>query len=211
MGFLHRNCGSAAFVPRVIALAAAFTALAGLGIQLGLLIQTMAHPGAALWRFLGYFTIIANLLAAIVANAMAFRPQSALASPRARLAALVAIVIVGIVYSVALRRLWNPQGWQAVADHLLHDMSPPLFALLWLVAKHGTLGWRDAPWALALPAAYCSYALARGAMEGWYAYWFLDAGALAPVQLLVNILVLLCGFAAVAVLAIAVDRRLGRG
>jgi hypothetical protein len=197
---------------RSVALVTATVAWAALALQLGLIIARMTGEGAtvlqAIWRFFGFFTILTNLAVAITATAMALQPESSWAHARVRLAMATAIIIVGIVYSLALRALWSPAGWQAVADHALHDATPPLFLISWLMSGHGLLTWRDVMWALAGPLAYCVYALVRGAADGWYAYWFLDAGTLSVSQLAINILVLLAAFLAVSLVLIFIDKRL---
>ena len=179
----------------------------GLVLQLVLIVDNL---GAALgvWRFVGYFTILANIGSASVATAIAFRGQGGLASAGARLMALTSIVTVGIVYSLLLRSVWSPQGWQKVADATLHDVTPILFVLLWAMMPHGELKWRDLKWALVLPALYLAYALARGAIDGWYAYWFLDPSRQSLGELGLSIVGVLAVFAVVAALGIAVDRRL---
>ena len=120
-----------------------------------------------------------------------------------------AIVVVGLVYSIALRAIWHPTGWQAVADHALHDATPPLFFVAWLASEHGALRWRDLWIALAAPSAYCIYALTRGAFDGWYAYWFLDPRSLSAMAMVSNIALLLAVFLAVAAIFNALDRWLG--
>jgi hypothetical protein len=201
-------------VAQVIAALTALVALAAVGLQFGLTHDLMkaqgASFGAAAWRFFGYFTIISNCIVVIVAGAMASRPSSILAGPRARLAAATAIGLVGITYSIALRGVWTPTGWQAVADHALHDATPPLFLLAWFLSHHGALRWRDCVWALPIPGAYCIYALARGALDGWYAYWFLNPAALGTVRLIANAALLLVGFLLFALVLIAIDRWIAR-
>jgi len=196
------------------AILAALVAWASLALQFGLLVShpDMAEAGivAVFWRFLGYFTILTNTAVAVVATAMAVRPHTALASPRARLATAVAIALVGLVYSLALRAVWNPTGWQAVADHALHDVTPPVFLLAWALSSHGELAWQDALHAILPPFAYCLYAFVRGAADGWYAYWFLNPEALGPAGLAVSIAVLLSAFLLVALSLIALDRWLAR-
>jgi hypothetical protein len=73
---------------------------------------------------------------------------------------------------------------------------------------HGELKWRDVKWALAGPALYLAYALARGAVDGWYAYWFLDPSSQGLDELGLSIIGVLAVFAVVAASAIAADRRL---
>jgi hypothetical protein len=192
------------------ALLAALAAWSMLGLQLALTLQNMAAAGlaAGLWRYLGFFTILTNLGVAVVASAMVVKPS--LAGPRVRLATAASILFVAVVYSLALRNVWHPTGWQAVADHGLHDATPLLFLVAWLLADHGALKWRDALWAMAPPLAYCLYAFARGAADGWYAYWFLDPHALSPLKLAGCIAVLSAAVLIIAFALTAVDRRLGR-
>jgi hypothetical protein len=199
---------------RSLAFITAISAWSALGLQLVLLVGRMTADGAsvveAVWRFFGFFTIIMNLMAAVVASAMALSPGTALAGPRSRLVTAAAIVFGGLVYSVLLRAIWQPTGWQAVADHALHDATPVLFFLTWLAWDHGGLRWRDALWAAVPPLAYCGYAFARGAADGWYAYWFLNPEALNLKQLSASIVVLTAAFLIIAVTLIAIDRLLVR-
>jgi hypothetical protein len=186
---------------------------AALALQLALIIFKLTSEGAsvafAVWRFLGFFTILTNLAVAVVASAMAWWPNSTLAGPRARLMTATAIVLVGVIYSVALRSVWHPQGWQAVADHALHDATPPLFALCWIMSDHGLLRWRDALWAMVPPILYCLYAFVRGSLDGWYAYWFLNS-ALPIGQLSLNIATKSVGFFVVALIFVEFDRMMSR-
>lgn len=194
---------------RIIAAIAALSGWAGLVLQLWLLVQAMGLPDGA-WRFVGFFTILTNILAAVVATAVAVGRRTGLGGARARLMAATSILMVGLVYSVALRALWSPTGLQKVADVLLHDATPLVWVALWLFAPHPRLAWREIGWALVLPIFYVVYAMARGTIDGWYAYWFLNPAAQSPVDLLVSILVLLCAFVLMAAALVWVDRRLAK-
>lgn len=162
------------------------------------------------WRFLGFFTVLSNIGVASIATAIAIGRDNELAGPRARLMGLTAIVTVGLVYSLLLRSTWSPQGSQKLADAALHDMTPLLFALLWALMPHGELKWSDLKWALTPPALYLIYAMGRGAIDGWYPYYFLNPTLQTVPQLLVSILGTLAVFAIVAGSAITVDMRMGR-
>ena len=192
------------------AILTAIIAWSALVLQMILIIQKMTGDGAsvaqAIWRFLGFFTILANCAVAVVATAMAARPLSILAKPNVRLATATTIFIVGLVYSVALRSIWQPTGWQAVADHALHDATPVLFLLTWLFAAHGQLQWRSAVWAVVPGFVYFVYALIRGAADGWYAYWFLDPASLPPAQMATNVAILLLIFFGVALALVGLDK-----
>lgn len=191
------------------------TALVGwvaLALQLGIIVVKMAEIGqgwgAALWRFLGFFTVLTNLFVAVVATAIALCPAGRLAHPRPRLMAVVSIVLVGIIYALLLRNVWHPTGWQAVADHMLHEAVPLLFLATWVLAGHGQVKFADALWAMAPPVLYLAYALARGEADGWYAYWFLDPAKLGDVRMAQNAVVLAVVFFLTALIFVAADRAL---
>ncbi len=190
---------------RGIAAVAAFVGWAALALQLALIVGNLG-PALGVWRFVGFFTILTNIGAAAVATAIALGSQGPLAGPGARLMAATSIALVGIVYSVALRALWHPTGLQKVADIALHDATPLLFLAVWALAPHPGLKRREIGWALLPPAAYFAYALARGAIDGWYAYWFLNPAEQSAGQMLANVALLLCAVAVVAAVLVAVDR-----
>ncbi|RHW17698.1 hypothetical protein D1610_09675 [Sphingomonas gilva] len=177
---------------QILAVLVAAAGWSALALQLWLSLAGMTangfSPGGALWRILGYFTILTNILVAIVATRAAIRPDArgGVNDPRFELAVAAAILIVGIVYGVLLAHLVNLAGAHLLADMLLHRVQPVLFLLLWWMRRTGRLAWRDALWAPALPAAYAVYALARGRAEGWYAYWFFDADKLGAAELARN-------------------------
>ena len=184
-------------IERTLAALAAVIGWAGLILQFWLIVKAMGL-GDGLWRFLAFFTILANIGSAAVATAVASGSTSALAKPKAKYVAATSIALVGLVYSLWLRNSWNPEGLQKLADHALHDAVPVLFIGAWLAGLHEQLKWRDILWALVPPALYLVYALARGAVDRFYAYWFLNPATQSPGQMVSSILVLL---AAVAVIA----------
>jgi hypothetical protein len=166
--------------------------------------------GLGAWRFVGFFTILTNIGVALIATEIALGLDNRPTDARGRLMGLTSIATVGITYSLLLRATWHPQGWQKVADVMLHDATPILFLGLWLLMPHGKLGWRDLKWALAPPLLYLIYAMGRGAIDGWYAYWFLNPATQSLGQLTLSVTGMLAIIAVVAAVAIAVDKRLGR-
>jgi hypothetical protein len=184
-------------IERTLAALAAIVGWAGLALQLWLIVRTMGL-GDGIWRFLAFFTLLANLGTAVVATAIAIGSKSALARPKARYVAATSIALVGLVYSLWLRTTWNPQGLQKLADHALHDAVPVLFLGAWLAGLHEQLKWRDIGWALVPPALYAVYALARGAADGFYAYWFLNPAAQSPGEMIVSMALLLAVVAIIA-------------
>ncbi len=103
---------------RTIAAVTALIGWAALALQLALIIDNLG-PALGLWRFAGFFTILTNVGVAVVASAIALDNRGALCGPRARLMAATSVAIVGIVYSFALRALWNPTGLQKLGSGLI--------------------------------------------------------------------------------------------
>ncbi len=187
----------------------AAVAWSGLVLQYLLLIGQVGI-GLGSWRFIGFFTILSNAGIATIATAIALGREGRLTGARARLSGLTAIVTVGFVYSLLLRSLWNPTGLQKLADAILHDVTPILFALLWALMPHGELRWSDLKWALAPPALYLAYSLTRGAVDGWYPYYFLNPALQSTAELALGIVGTLLIFATIAGSAVAIDMRLRR-
>ncbi|MEO7654726.1 MAG: Pr6Pr family membrane protein [Sphingomicrobium sp.] len=146
---------------------------ASLGLQLWLIIDTLG-PASGTWRFVGFFTILTNIMVATMATGIAVGRGGWLALPVPRMAVTAAILLVGITYWILLAGLWDPKGAQLVADIGLHSVQPLLAAAWWWAMRDGSLAWRDVPKAAIWPALYVAYALARGHLDGWYAYWFLN-------------------------------------
>ena len=194
---------------RTVAAIAALVGWAVLALQ-WVLITDKLGVGLGTWRFVGFFTILSNIAIAAIASAIALGRDNALTGPRARLMGLTGIVTVGFVYSVLLRARWNPQGWDKVTDAGLHDVTPVLFAILWAMMPHGQLRWRDLGWALAGPALYLGYALARGSVDRWYPYFFLDPTTQDAASLLISIAGVIMAFGVIGASGIAIDQRLAR-
>ncbi|MFN7165085.1 MAG: Pr6Pr family membrane protein [Hyphomonas sp.] len=172
----------------------ALAAWAGLGIQLWILLGGGAFetPALAVWRFLAFFTILTNLIVAVVSTLSVLAPQSAAGrfvdGANARAAVLLYIGTVGIIYHLILAGLWDPQGWQRIADQLLHTATPVLVALGWLVFdKKDGLRFRALPLFLIYPVGYTLYALARGAGDGFYPYPFIDVSGIGYPKAFLNI------------------------
>jgi hypothetical protein len=201
-------------IARIVAVIGALVGWAALVVQFVILVgEIRGQRGTfllAVWRFVGFFTILTNILVAMVLTHAALRPESSagLGNPKVRLASATAIAMVGIVYSAALRELWSPEGWQKMADVALHDFVPVIFLTFFFACRYGTLRARDSVYGLVLPFAYVVYALARGEIDGWYAYYFLDPTKLTVTRMFVNATVLFLGFWVLGLLIVGVTKLL---
>lgn len=184
---------------------AAVAALAWFGVllQSWLSIRLAQDNGKSafdgLIALLGYFTVLTNLFVALVfSQPFVFgdtRFGRWLGSGMLRGCATTAIAMVGIAYHFLLRNVWAPEGWQWVADVVLHYATPLAALGFWLafpparaLALRSVLVW------CSYPAAYLLYALARGELLGSYPYHFIDVGALGYPKVLIHSLWLLLGF-----------------
>ncbi|MGY2440609.1 Pr6Pr family membrane protein [Pseudomonas sp. SDO52101_S400] len=192
---------------------------AGLGIQLYLIFFARLSVGASLLgglvSFFSYFTVITNTLVAVVLTCAVTDRESAarrwFLQPWVSSGIAVSIAVVGLAYSILLRHLWHPQGWQFIADELLHDLMPLLFLVYWWVCvPKGTLHLKHLPLWLIYPLVYFAYALLRGHLLGAYAYPFIDVALLGYPQVFVNAGGILVGFVLIALLVIGIDRWQGR-
>jgi len=201
---------------RPYAIAVALLAWAALMLQLVLTLDLVRANGQGVgWGlvvYFGYFTILSNLLAALAATMSLVARDSPVGRFFARDSTVTgvtaAIATVGLAYFGLLRHVWDPQGWQFIADVALHYVVPALFFGYWLLAvRPDRVHWADVPsWTL-FPIAYLVYALARGALIGSYPYYFIDIGAIGYGQALVNALGILALFLAVAA-ALVITARL---
>ncbi|WP_192558912.1 Pr6Pr family membrane protein [Pseudomonas allokribbensis] len=198
---------------------AAVLGWAGLGIQLYLIFFARLSVGASLLgglvSFFSYFTVITNTLVAVVLTCAVTDRESAarrwFLQPWVSSGIAVSIAVVGLAYSLLLRHLWHPQGWQFIADELLHDVMPLLFlAYWWFCMPKGSLRLKHLPLWLIYPLVYFAYALLRGHLLGAYAYPFIDVALLGYPQVFVNAGGILLGFVLIALLVIGIDRWQGR-
>jgi hypothetical protein len=198
---------------RLFAATAAALGWFALALQLAFSIQIAQANGQGalhgVWVYLGFYTILTNVLVALVftAGARGERGMRFFHRPGVATMAAMSIVVVGAIYNVLLRQLWHPQGWQLFADAVVHDVMPIAFLLYWWFAvPKATLQWRQIPAWQAYPVAYFVYALARGAVDGWYPYPFLDVAREGYLQVVGNALLVLLFFMVVASVLVGLGR-----
>jgi hypothetical protein len=201
---------------RIMALLGAGICITALALQLALMLSFVHDRGGGtltgLWRFLGFFTNVTNILAALVLAHAALRPRirTGLGAPWVEAMATASIIMAGILNAVLLSH-FNPQGLRKLADLGLHEIAPFAVTLFWLLRPHGGLGLKDALLGMSWPSIYCAYALLRGAADGWYPYYFLDPAMLGLNGLALSVLGLGIAFLAASLALIGVDRLLGHG
>jgi hypothetical protein len=201
--------------PRVAAIVAASAAWFGVLLQLYLSLRLSVANGKTIGEglvvYLGYFTILTNILVAVTLTVPSVAPATSggrfFKRPGVRTATAATIALVGLAYHLLLRNVWQPRGLQLVADLVLHYATPILFLLFWWVAvPKDALRWQHIGAWLSFPAGYFIYMLIRGELTGLYPYHFIDVGALGYGRTLANALFVLVGFVGIALLLLVVGR-----
>ena len=195
--------------------AAALAGWVGLAIQQYLIFYSRWSSGASLLggliNFFSFFTVLTNTLAVVVLSYALVQRDSAakrfFLRPAISSGITVSILVVGLAYSLLLRHLWQPEGFQFIADELLHDVMPVVFVVYWwrcvpkghLCLKHIGL------WVI-YPLVYFGYALLRGDLLGQYQYPFIDVSTLGYPQVFVNAGGILAGFVLIALAVVGLDK-----
>ena len=134
-----------------------------------------AGPGVSDIDYFSYFTVLSNLFAATMLLHGALRPprERSRTVELLRGAAVVYILTTGIVYLLLLSGGAPAYPW---VNAILHYLMPVAMTLDWLLDPPRV---RLDPastvvlW-MAFPLLYVLYTVARGAIVGWYPYFFVN-------------------------------------
>jgi len=172
----------------------------------------------ALPNFFSYFTMqsaIGAVMLWMIGGVIALRRS---ADPRwlltARMLMTTYQVVSGIVYTIIVA--------QAVArgvsiqvpwtSQVLHYWMPAYALVDWLLApRRASIRWISLRGVLAFPIAWGAFTMARGAMVGWYPYFFLDPHQVSgPLEFAANGAIVLSFIVLVAAILILASRYLPR-
>jgi hypothetical protein len=183
---------------RLFATVIAIIGWVALALQLSLTLGIVTGQGrsvwAGLWLFLGYFTVLTNILVAVSMSLVAMDrwPGGPRQSASALTAVALAITIVGVVYHLLLSgRVPELSSFGWVADRTMHYLVPVMSLVFWVIfVPKSSFTFKDPFLWIIYPLGYLVYAMARGAVDGWYPYFFIDAGALGYARAMLNAAVL---------------------
>ena len=159
-----------------------FVARLGFGVLTltAIVVQLTIHVGNSFdpVNFFSYFTNLSNIFAAVVfiigaISLLTYRKPT----PRDDLirgAAVVAMAVVGVVFSLLLRNedLGTLLPW---VNFVLHYLMPVVVVVEWLVQPpKSKISFRQTLYWLIYPLLYVVYSLIRGTIVGFYAYPFLN-------------------------------------
>lgn len=194
---------------RIAALIVGLIAFAALSIRFAVSLEMTGSVQGALWSMLRFFTIIGNVLTAVLLFGVAMGSRAA-SHPRRLAGLMLTMGLIGIVYVLLLSNTEHHAGPASTANLLLHYIAPPAVALFWLIfAPKGKLTYRDPLiWAL-LPIAYLAYAIGRAQLDGIYPYPFLNVARLGWMQVGITTSLIAAAFIVAGMLIVWLDRRLG--
>lgn len=203
-------------VRRAFAAGVAAAAWAGVLLQLWLSARHAHASGhsalQAALLVLCYNTVLSNILVALVGTRVALGGAGSWLTSSATLAATaVYIFVVGLIYSLLLRSQWAPAGLFRLADELLHDVTPVLYLLWWLLcAPKNGLRWSAPLRWLLYPLGYFLLSLLAGAYTGRYLYPFGDVPAHGLAAVLRNGALILVLYLGLGLAAVALARLVSR-
>ncbi|MFC7401623.1 Pr6Pr family membrane protein [Citricoccus sp. GCM10030269] len=159
-----------------------------------------------------YFTFLSNFLVGLTSLLLAIRVHRTSDVFQAlRIAAVVCIVVTGVVFNVLLRDADPLTRVEQVNDTIQHVLAPLLTPLVWLVFDpHGQVTWKRIGLASSVPLAWLVFTLARGPFLDWYPYTILDVPRMGYGGVAVYMVSILAFFFAVSAVLWAVDQLLVR-
>lgn len=168
--------------------------------------RTAAVPETII-RFFSFFTILTNTLVALYFTGQCLNVNRTY-KPGMLTAVAVYIFIVGIIYQILLRHIWQPTGLQLIVDELLHTLNPVLVMVYWyLYEKKSLVNYKQVKGWLLYPVAYLIYTIIRGYFSGFYPYPFVNVTEIGFTSMLLNSGLLMLLFIIVALLFIIIGRK----
>jgi len=171
-----------------------------------------ASYGEALTRYFSFFTVLTNLLVAFYSTDLFLTSRSSAKGffhrASVQTAITLYITVVGLVYNIVLRNLWESHGLQAVLHDLLHTVLPIMTIFYWYKwINTKKLHFSNIPAWLIYPAVYSIFIFVRGPFAKWYPYPFLNVGELGYIKVILNSVILVFVFLIFSILFVIVGKK----
>jgi hypothetical protein len=89
------------------------------------------------------------------------------------------ITITFIVFAVFLSFFYQPTGWAAFSNLVIHYITPIAFIIDWVLTENKMqYKWKYLPYWILYPLGFILFAVIHGTFTGSYIYYFLDINAL---------------------------------
>lgn len=189
----------------------AFICWITLVLQFIIILQNrIGSVGEAVIRFFTFFTILTNLLVATTLLVGYLKPKkkfSFFSKSNTQTAIAVYIFVVGFVYNIILRSLWQPQGLHKIVDEMLHTVIPIGYVTYWFFyTNKQTITWKNCFRWLIYPLVYLIVILILGSFSKYYPYPFVDVIVLGFEKVLFNSIFLTLFFVFVSFLFVGVAK-----
>lgn len=179
--------------------------------QLILMIQNrQADIAETLIRFISFFTVLTNTLVALYFTAKIFNLSKTFFNKNGAVTAITTfILIVGIVYQIALRKIWAPTGLQLIVNELLHTIIPLYFLLYWILySNKSDFNYKQVLSWIIYPIAYLIFVFTRGHYSNYYPYPFLNVSEIGTRQASINTAIIFGASICLMLLLIIIGKRL---
>ena len=190
----------------------------GIGVLYAHLIYSLGAGGSALPNFFSYFTMhsaMAAVLLWIVGGVLTIRrPLDPQWIVTVRMLLTCYQLVSGVVYSIIVAQgvALGVSIQVPLTSQILHYWMPAFALVDWLTGPgHARVTWRALSLVLAFPLAWGAFTMIRGAVIGWYPYFFLDPHQVSgPVEFAAYCSIVLAFIIAVAALLVLASRFLPR-
>jgi hypothetical protein len=162
-----------------------------------------------------YFTFqsnLVNVLVLVVTGTRMLRPtrhRALAAAGTVRGIVTTYVIVSGIVFGTIVTQASSHQYRIEVpwSSQVLHFWIPAYLILDWIVGVgRPRLRWRTVPISLGFPVVWGVFTLVRGALVGWYPYFFLDPNQVTPGELVFYSGTALLLFAAITAMLVLISR-----
>jgi hypothetical protein len=158
-------------------------------------------------EYFSYFSIQGTLIAAVMLGYTGWLSWTGTPERKevtiARVSATTYEIVIAVVYNALLRGTAGDvrdagYAWPVIPNEIMHVWAAVLILLDWLlIAGYPKLRLKASLWVAVFPLAWLAFSVARGIIDGWWAYWFLNpnekAGVAGMLEYIGGITVLMIG------------------
>jgi len=118
------------------------------------------------------------------------------------------ITITFVVFAILLSPFYQPTGFAAFSNFVLHYVTPIAFIVDWVLTETKVrYKWNYLPYWIIYPFCYIIFAVIHGTFTGSYIYYFLDINALGIVVFVIVVSILIVFGIALGCLYIWINRK----
>lgn len=164
-------------------------------------------------RFFSYFTILTTSLVALYFSVLWYKKPISFLTRFEKPGFLTAVTLystmVGVVYQLVLRGIWEPTGMFRIVDEMLHSIIPIYVIVFWFnYEDKRNVSWKLIPIWLLYPLFYLAFILFRGNYSGYYPYPFVNVTELGIEKVLLNSGTLVFAFLVLAFVFVGIGKSL---